>query len=170
MIRYPVAREKAASVLGMFDANEAPVNVIAIAEKLGFKVVPFSFPDTMSAVVRIYEDGEKVIGVNKDQTPTRQRFSIAHELGHYLCGHESYSHDQIVIDPSKKYLDPGFQMEQEADEFAAELLMPSYLLSRDMESEGPLFVERLAKKYDVSEQALWIQILNVQSFASAESF
>ncbi len=169
MIRYPAARGRATSVLSMFHAGDAPVDVKLIAQKLGFQVVPFEFPDTMSAVVRIYEDGKKVIGVNKKQSEVRQRFSIAHELGHYLSGHESYNHDQIVIDPERRYQDPSFQVEQEADEFAAELLMPSRLLKKDFDG-SPSSITSLAKKYNVSEQAMWIQVINLELVVEAPVF
>ncbi len=91
----------------------------------------------------------------------RQRFSLAHELGHYLCGHESINHNQVVIEPEKRYQDPGYLMEQEADEFAAELLMPTRLLRKDF-VDSSLNITRLAKKYDVSEQAMWIQVVNLE--------
>lgn len=169
MIRYPLARSKAASLLTMFNVVEAPVDVESIAKKLGFDVVPFDFPDTVSAVVRIYENGEKVIGVNKNQSHVRQRFSLAHELGHYLCGHESINHDQVVVEPEKRYQDPGYLMEQEADEFAAELLMPTRLLKKDF-IDSSLNITRLAKKYDVSEQAMWIQVVNLELVVEALAF
>lgn len=169
MIRYQAARSKANSVLNMFNVGDAPVDVVLLAEKLGFKVVPFDFPDTMSAVVRIYEDGKKVIGINKKQSEVRQRFSIAHELGHYLSGHESYNHDQIVVDPERRYQDPSFQAEQEADEFAAELLMPSRLLKKDF-SASQVSITGLAKRYNVSEQAMWIQIVNLELVVEAAAF
>lgn len=153
----------------MFNVGDAPVDVVVLAEKLGFKVVPFDFPDTISAVVRIYEDGKKVIGVNKKQSEVRQRFSIAHELGHYLSGHESYNHDQIVVDPERRYQDPSFQAEQEADEFAAELLMPSRLLKKDF-GANHISITGLAKRYNVSEQAMWIQIVNLELVVEAAAF
>lgn len=170
MIRYPDARAKANSLLTMFSIATRPVDVELIATKLGFKVVPYDFPDTMSAVVRIYEDGQKVIGVNKNQAEVRQRFSLAHELGHYLMGHENFSHDQIVIDPERKYQDPNFLMEQEADEFAAELLMPAYLLKEDLrDNENALAIAKLANRYKVSEQAMWIQAVNLEPILTAVS-
>jgi hypothetical protein len=72
----------------------------------------------------------------------RQRFSIAHELGHYLCGHEDFPaegrKEKIRVDGQSDFGDRQERLEMEATEFAAELLMPL------LRQEG----------YDVSSQKL----------------
>lgn len=161
MIRSRLAREKAHGILKMYRILESPVNVTDIAGKLGFSIVSFPFPDTISAVIRI-DNGKKIIGVNQKHPETRQRFSIAHELGHYLSGHENFSHEhEIFVDRDKKYLDPHHRDEEEADEFAAELLMPEPMLKKDV-LENKLNASTLAQKYNVSEQAMWIQLINLK--------
>lgn len=161
MIRSRLAREKAHGILKMYRVSTSPVDVVDIAGKLGFKVSPFPFPDTISAVIRT-EGSKKVIGVNQKHPETRQRFSIAHELGRYLSGHENFSHEHnIFVDRDKKYLDPHHRDEEEADEFAAELLMPEYMLKVDV-LEKKMSAPDLANKYNVSEQAMWIQLINLK--------
>ncbi len=161
MIRYQIAREKAHSILQMYRITDAPVPVERISKLLGFEVVPFDFPDEISAVIRI-TGKVKVIGVNKNQPETRQHFSIAHELGHYLSGHENFDHGKnTFVDPNKKYLDPQYRAEQEADEFAAELLMPEALMKKYV-LEEKLEIPALAEKFQVSEQAMLIQMINLK--------
>lgn len=161
MIRSKLAREKAHNILAMFKFTEPPVNVISIAEGLGFKVVPHDFPDTMSATIFL-ENNIKAIGVNKNHPNVRQSFSIAHELGHYLSGHEDFSYERkTFIEKDKRYLDPHHRDEEEADEFAAELLMPDFMLKRDV-LENKLDISALSKKYEVSEQAMTIQLVNLK--------
>lgn len=161
MIRYHIARDKAHSILSMYKIIEPPVPVEKIAKLLGFEVEPFDFPDSISAVIRI-KGTIKVIGVNKNQAETRQRFSIGHELGHYLSGHENFDHEKkIVVDPEKKYLDPQYRAEQEADEFAAEILMPEFMLKKYVEEEK-LDTPSLAEKFNVSDQAMLIQLINLK--------
>lgn len=160
MIRSRLAREKANNILKMYKIQLPPVDIKDIAKKLGFEIVLFPFPDTISAVIRIESD-KKIIGVNQKHSETRQRFSIAHELGHYLSGHENFSHEHdIFVDRDKKYLDPHHRDEEEADEFAAEILMPAGMLKKDV-MENKLDAATLAKKYNVSEQAMWIQLINL---------
>ena len=161
MIRSRLAREKAHNILSMYKISNSPIDVNKIAELLGFIVLPFDFPETMSAVVRI-EGDKKVIAVNKNKHEVRQRFSIAHELGHYLSGHDNFSHDRhTVVDREKSYLDSHHREEEEADEFAAEILMPEFMLKEDVlvNSMSPF---ELAKKYNVSEQAMLMQLINLK--------
>lgn len=162
MIRSKLAREKATNILSMFKIEATPVDVEKIAKMLEFLIVPFDFPDTISAVTKI-EGNRKIIGINKKHPSNRQRFSIAHELGHYLSGHENFSHEKkTVVEDGKKYLDPRYREEEEADEFAAELLMPSFMLKKDvLENISP---SELARKYNVSEQAMIIQLVNLKLF------
>lgn len=161
MIRSRLAREKASNILSMYRITETPVDVNKIATQLGFTVIEFDFPETMSAVIQI-EGTKKIIAVNKNMPAVRQRFSVAHELGHYLSGHENFSHEkQTFVDRDKKYLDPQHRQEEEADEFAAELLMPEAILKTDV-LVSKLDAVALAKKYDVSEQAMWIQLINLK--------
>ena len=161
MIKSRIAREKAHSILRMYGINEAPINIDDICSQLGFKIAFVELSDKASAAIKI--DGEKkAIIVNSKHSKNRQRFSMAHELGHYLGGHEDFDDEQRThIDPSKKYLNPQYRQEEEADEFAAELLMPDFLLKVDV-IENKLTLSELATKYKVSEQAMTIQLVNLE--------
>jgi len=161
MIRSRLAREKATNILSMYQINEAPIDVEFIAKQLSFEVHLFSFPDEISAAIKTI-GSLKVIGVNDKHPKARQRFSVAHELGHYLSGHEEFDEDKrAFVDPSKKFLNPQFRQEEEADEFAAELLMPESLLTQDVLTNH-LDLPELVKKYEVSEQAMTIQLVNLK--------
>ncbi len=109
----------------------------------------------------VIEGDVKSIGVNAIHAQTRQRFSIAHELGHYLSGHEAYDDANIYIEDRPGWLNSHNRQEIEADEFAAELLMPERFLRRDVARHG-LDMPALAKLYRVSEQAMWIQLINLK--------
>ena len=149
----------------MFRVSSPPVPVETIANELGFVIMPYDFPDDTSGVLLIRPDA-KVIGFNQNHSPARQRFSIAHELGHYLNGHEDFSVDgkgeKIRIDGQFDWSDPQQRNEMEANEFAAELLMPSDLIKRDAASQGKLDARQLAERYEVSEQAMWIQLIDLK--------
>ena len=160
MIRSRAAREKAQAIIQMYNIAEPPIDINYIARKLGFEVLPFDFPETISAVIKI-KDLKKIIGVNKKHALTRQRFSIAHELGHYLSGHEDHDSENTFIDREKKYLNRSHRMEEEADEFAAELLMPEGMLKKDF-TNGEKNAATLSFKYQVSEQAMLIQLVNLK--------
>lgn len=140
--------------------TQPPVDPKAIAEFLGFTVLLYELPDTTSGLTFIEEE-VKAIGVNSRHAPTRRRFSIAHELGHYLNGHKSYDSGGTHVESQPSYLDPQQRQEIEANEFAAEMLMPTDWLKRDVAELGPDGVA-LARRYGVSEQAMWIQLLDLK--------
>lgn len=159
MIRSRAARKKALSILQMYGIEEPPINVVKIAELLGIQVEQFDFPESIPATLQTAGSGKQIIGVNKKNPKNRQRFSVAHELGHYLSGHKNYTHEKVITDPTKRYLDPHYRQEEEANEFAAELLMPEFMLKQDILVKH-MNISDLAKKYLVSEQAMTIQIVN----------
>ena len=117
------------------------------------------------------KDGIIIIGVNSLHHPNRQRFTIAHELGH-LELHRDMITSNVHVD--KNF--PGLMrdavsatgtesIEIEANQFASELLMPRLLIEQalagkqfDIDDSGP--IEELAKKFKVSKQALEYRIRN----------
>lgn len=145
----------------------APVLVDKIARAEGATIVSKSLESEFSGF--LYRDKDSVIiGVNKSQKLERQRFTIGHELGHFLL----HEYDQLHTDRS------GFQLrlrspkssegtdatEIEANLFAAELLMPTAFLERELavgtriDAVDDEQIAKLAKKYGVSTQALLIKL------------
>ncbi len=110
-------------------------------------------------------DGTAVIGVNSTDSPNRQRFTIAHELGHLILHVESDLHvDQrfpigLRSGISAMAVDDN---EIEANQFAAELLMPSALITKDVELLVGIDVDKaissLSNKYKVSTEAMSIRL------------
>lgn len=162
MLRHLEARKRATQLLQMLAvAYPPPVDLDRIAQALGFNIIPYDFPDSTAGITYI-DTGVKAIGINKNHPSVRRRFSLAHEIGHYLLGHEAYDDGGTHVDEERpSYLDPQVRQEQEANAFAAELLMPSDWLRRDAARFG-LDGKVLATRYNVSEQAMWIQLLDLQ--------
>ena len=115
--------------------------------------------------------GTPIIGVNSLHHPNRQRFTIAHEIGH-LELHRDVISSAVHVDKQFPILmrDANSatgteKMEIEANQFAAELLMPLALIDQtfgkpfDIDDESPL--DDLAKKLRVSKQALEYRIRNL---------
>jgi Zn-dependent peptidase ImmA (M78 family) len=85
-------------------------------------------------------------------------------VGHYLSGHEDFHHEsRLLVDRRARRSGLQAQQEREADRFAAELLMPARMLRADLEQAGRIDAPALARRYDVTEQALWIQLVDVQA-------
>lgn len=141
--------------------NRPPVDVHSLARRCGLLILERDFPDALAGLVFAHRDGA-VIGVNTTHARVRQRFSIAHELGHYLLGHhEATGHDGgLHIDVSEG-TPPGYnyRAERSANEFAADLLMPRRLVAAEFErTPSPA---RLARKFEVSEIAMGYRLLNL---------
>lgn len=154
-------RENVMSLLKMAHTAEAPVDVHRIAKLLGFKIIEADFPQNYSGEIFI-ENNIKSIGINKNQSLTRQRFSIAHELGHYLCGHSVYDEDGKMLEDSNfDFTNPLHVQEKEANMFASELLIPKEFLEKDLGVIG-LDIDKLTEKYQVSSQAMWIRLTSLR--------
>jgi hypothetical protein len=142
LIRDPLdeARKAAAALLAEASITAPPVPVVNIAEDLGLKVEPRPLGELSG---RLEED---VIVVNSNHHPVRQRFTVAHELGHHRL---HTSHDST-----------GGDIERQADAFAAALLMPPQMLWSAVESD-PDF-DRLRGLFEVSRPALTIALRNAR--------
>jgi Zn-dependent peptidase ImmA (M78 family) len=131
--------------------NILPVPTEKIAQKLGYKTQGF-FPNEITKDVSgIVDYASRTIAVNTSESPRRQHFTLAHELGHVRL-HEG----QTFVDYRSAIDAPSNDKEREANRFASELLMPSDLFYQYwIAFEGDL--KRLASKFGVSEEAIRIR-------------
>ena len=142
--------------------DEPPIDVLDLCARCGVLVLTRSFAETLSGLVFAYEGGA-VIGINGDHPQTRQRFTMAHELAHYLLRHHERSPDygdSFHIDLAEGP-PPGFdwRAERAANAFAADLLMPRRLMAAAYgQSQNPV---ALAAKFDVSQVAMGIRLLEL---------
>ncbi|UKK56930.1 ImmA/IrrE family metallo-endopeptidase [Prevotella communis] len=101
-----------------------------------------------------YKEGVWVIKVNKQQNIRRQRFTIAHELGHYMMHRnksESFT-DEVFFRTEKKDI-----IEYRANEFASQLLMPD-LRVRKAIADGERNLGKLAERFNVSSAAMKVKV------------
>jgi Zn-dependent peptidase ImmA (M78 family) len=145
--------------------RKAPVPVEKLAALISAEIVLQPFSGEISGIVHRNVDGSAVIGVNSSESIQRQRFTIAHELGHLLL----HADEQLHIDKNFPIgLRSGIsgqavdENEIEANQFAATLLMPSELIAEDIKpfvgKDVLVAIRKLAKKYIVSEQAMSIRL------------
>lgn len=109
--------------------------------------------------------------INEKQSETRQRFTIAHELGHFVVHHSDWHVDtgkSIKIYNRDSKSSSGEHLEEiEANQFAAELLMPKENIDRFMSKQKITnfdedSIEGLAKFLKVSLQALSIRLAKLR--------
>ena len=104
----------------------------------------------------LYREGDKwIITVNSSHHPRRQRFTLAHELGHFV-----YHKDE-----DNQFDDTTFfrgvsndNIESKANEFASELLMPEDVVRNLIDIENIRNIENLSKHFDVSAAAMLYRV------------
>src|SRR5438034_7962595 len=123
--RKTLIRHKAKQLLELSRAVAPPVNVEAIAAAIGIVIRKTPTEDDVSGFL-FKQGGVSVIGVNALHHPNRQRFTIAHEIGHFMLDHFDQVHvDKAIVRLRNEASSTGtFREEVEANRFAAELLMP----------------------------------------------
>lgn len=162
---------EARSLLKANSVRTFPVAVEKIARSLGVDLRFQPMSDELSGMIYI-KDNVPIIGVNALHHPNRQRFTIAHECGH-LVMHRDAITSTVHVDKQFPVLwrdsvsaTATDLMEIQANQFAAELLMPTDLLEEalaeikfDIDDDKP--IEKFAKKLKVSKQALEYRIRNL---------
>jgi Zn-dependent peptidase ImmA (M78 family) len=154
------------------------VDVERITTDLGIDVLYEALPTDTSAVLIRKPGGRQYIGINVYHSVTRQRFSIAHELGHARLHFDAAPTTELeaVIDrPLEVMFRDGVAsqgsdaLEIDANAFAAELLMPADIvrtefhdaLNEAQDRAVDRAVEVMAERFAVSTQAMRYRLINL---------
>jgi Zn-dependent peptidase ImmA (M78 family) len=132
---YDEMPANADKLLALFPESNYPVPVIGIAKELGFKVFEDDIEDeALSGMIAIDHslnelfETDKIIIVNKKDSSEHKRFTIAHELAHYLfdADHNQDYYNTYQTNESSWSTDIDHtNREAVANYFAANLLMPA---------------------------------------------
>ncbi|WP_353718198.1 ImmA/IrrE family metallo-endopeptidase [Dyadobacter sp. 676] len=143
---YHRAKGEAISLLQKFGLEKPPVNPMEIAQRLGAKVSFVEFEKKLNNISGFYDFEEDTIFVNMDEYPLRQTFTIAHELGHRILHAEwAKSSDYKVL--LREDTGTTDSKEAEANTFAANLLVPRFMLDKYWEG---LSATQLSELFAVS--------------------
>ena len=156
----------------------APVNLSEIAKLLGVSVFEDYELEGSDIIGQITFDGEQaVITINPFQNnyEPRRRFTLAHELGHF-CLHatsqKTFTDSRKTMSRSGSYWD---KYESEANNFAAQLLMPKDLLVAEGKKlisiykaeesaqtmPAKIFIEQMSSLFEVSSKAMEYRLKNI---------
>lgn len=147
---YKDARDASWCCLVRTGAAELPIKVLKIAGACGVKVVK----DSNAHYLKPGESGCTLVDIagnwqivySDTESRERVRFTIAHELGHILLGHELSPDKSGHFRTASDRREPA---ETQADEFAARLLAPACVLW-GLEAYEP---EEIARICDISAEA-----------------
>jgi Zn-dependent peptidase ImmA (M78 family) len=165
MTKQTLAEKKATELLERLGVDQLPVPVEKIARELGAEIQYEAFDGEVSGM--LYREGDQaLIGVNSTHVATRQRFTLAHECAHLLL-HKGVFIDRLVrVNWRNGTSDPE---EVQANAFAAELLMPRKLMTREIERliarsrqiAPEQLIAELAETFRVSQEAMRYRLVNL---------
>ena len=135
--------------------QSAPVDVRGLAKAIGLHVRDEDLgPDVSGKIERDWSDGF-LIAINSRHGETRRRFSIAHEIAHFVL-HRNLIGDGIVDDALYRSAKGGI-IERQANNYAASILMPAPIVAEKWRA-GMVTAGALAKAFDVSPAVAEIRI------------
>lgn len=144
--------------------SSAPVDIVGMAKALGIKVNQKALENSVSGSLHKINE-EFVITVNSPHSDNRKRFTVAHEIGHFmlhdhLIGEGIYDNMVYRSDDDRQNPNINQTHETEANRFAAGILMPEPLVNK-LRSKGVASIPSLANALGVSEQAMSIRMRSV---------
>ncbi len=143
-----LAELKALAVLAEIRPTRLPIDVDDAARAAGIELVEYATLGGQSAILSVVA-GIPAVLVERSHARVRQRFSIAHEVGHWVLERAPISHDlRPIASRGRAYT----ELERICDYFAASLLMPRIWMQERV-AIGMTSGE-LAKAFEVSESAM----------------
>lgn len=168
MDRPSKAEKRAVQILDDAQIDSLPVPVEELALSLGADLEFEPYEGEVSGMLYRYDEGGAVIGVNSTHAQTRQRFTVAHEIGHLVM----HKGQPMFVDRFVRvnWRNGASAVEEvEANAFAAELLMPRRLVQREVEralgKRRNITVQQLsaelARLFQVSPEAMQYRLENL---------
>ena len=136
--------------------RKAPVDIERVLETCGCLYAEEKMPPELQGFVVLAETTPVVV-TNARDPMVRRRFTAAHEVGQVLLRH----HDSFHVDFDQGEGSPpnyNWRHERAANDFAASLLMPDELVRHEVENHVRSTVGSVAKKFEVSSQAMAIRL------------
>ncbi|MEP0149976.1 ImmA/IrrE family metallo-endopeptidase [Roseibium sp.] len=133
-----------------------PVDVRAMADDLGLYVEEQYLPDTISGMIKRNFWNEFTVVVNDRHSETRKRFTIAHEIAHYVL-HRDMIGDGVTDDAMYRSAELSDAVERQANRYAASVLMPHWLVRRAWMA-GTQDAKALGRAFRVSPAVAEIRI------------
>jgi len=163
--------KKTTSLLKKYDVWKIPVDLELLAHRMGLRVDYSDLGEDVSGVIVIAEKGGD-IGINSEHSNIRQRFTLAHEIGHYVLHRNS---KDLFIDKSyaKMFRNQNSsngtdRVEIQANIFASTLLMPEikirkYIKEQELDLANGTELDDVAEQFLVSLQTLIYRLTSIHN-------
>lgn len=153
-----ILEEFTSDILLNNDMYTIPVDLIMLANNNEIKVFEAELANNISGAIRFNNEVKKFeILVNSKDTRVRQRFTIAHELGHFFLHRDILESEDIHIDIlyRTEKTPEEVKREKEVDYFAGALLMNRTLLKKLRNNYS---ITELAEMFEVSASAMTVRL------------
>lgn len=141
--------------------SRKPVPLGAMAKDLGITVKVSALERGRSGLIE-YNEGSYTIKINRYETRERQRYTLAHEIAHFLLHRDIIESSGGIVDNVLYRSGQPEEIEYQANRLAADLILPNEYLISDLSSVGvPItdeVIERLAREWQVSKAAMEIRL------------
>lgn len=146
-------------ILDLYWDRSVPVDIDDMARRMGANVHYLPTLDGGDDISGRFDilNGTPICSVRSTDPRVRQRFTLAHELGHYVLNHGGGFRDNAASFNLHNY----DQREVDANKFAAEILMPKLAVNYVIENMGTNSVADLAQLFGVSQQAMTFRLKNL---------
>lgn len=140
--------------------EKTPVDLMGLARELGLTIKAATLEPGKSGEIRPDGLGGYIIKVNRHDSVGRQRFTVAHEIAHYLLHRDLIGagiSDDVLYRSNQNDL-----IEKEANRLAADIVMPTKSISNAIATANALGIEDyeavLADQFQVSRSAMGIKL------------
>lgn len=163
LFRY--VEEKSTELLERLEEYNIPVSLENVCNKLGILLKSENLQDNVSGLFVIKDNVSHIIYSSSESTE-RQRFTIAHEIGHFILHKDKIlfiDKNESVLYRNSESSSGELLKEREANSFAAALLMPKKIVEHEL-SIIPLnsdVIGHLSDKFKVSSQAMSFRLSNL---------
>lgn len=146
-------------------SSASEIDLARIAMGLGADLEPANLTADISGLF-VIKDNKPYIRYNNSESFERQRFTIAHELGHFILHKDSpifIDKNEGVFYRNQESSTGAILKEREANAFAAAILMPQPFIKEEisMVPQNTNIIDHLAKKFQVSAQAMSFRLSNL---------
>lgn len=163
--------EKAEKTLRETDTYRIPIAIEVLAHRLNLAIQSEALGENVAGMLMV-EGDRGAIGYNSTHALVRQRFTIAHEISHYLLHIKKNRKSQLFIDRHLTFRRDGYSsggvdyQEVEANHLGAALLMPRGLVRQeikknDLDLDDEEAITFLAKRFHVSTAAITNRLSNL---------
>lgn len=157
-----------------FKILNPPIPIFDIVTSIGLQLMEYNLGNETSGVL-VIENGKGAIGYNPKDPFVRKRFTVAHELGHYMFHRKE---NELFVDnfflmkfrKNNSYSKQEYLQEQEANAFAAALLMPQFFIEQEMKKDEYQnlhetdLITKLARRFEVSVPGMTYRLTNLNLF------